>query len=126
MQPKIAGRQLLVMQKGENMNFQEFADGFLPMTSIISVRKMKDGGYGDIRIVTGNRMYLDLIENPQYFHAPTMENNKFIPNSPYERYVAKNLAFEDLCYRAAILKKPLHTYVHMDAADLWFMFSLCR
>ena len=120
MQPKIAGRQLLVMQKGENMNFQEFADGFLPMTSIISVRKMKDGGYGDIRIVTGNRMYLDLIENPQYFNAPTMENNKFIPNSPYERYVAKNLPFEDLCYRAAILKKPLHTYVHMDAADLWF------
>ena len=102
------------------MNFQDFADGFLPMTSIISVRKMSDGSYGDIRIVTGNRMYLDLIEHPPYENAPTLINHQFVPNSPYEKYVPKNLSFEDLCYQAAILKKPVHTYVHMPNPDLWF------
>lgn len=102
------------------MNFKEFVDGFLPMTSIISVRKMSDGGYGDIRIVTGNKPYLDVIEHPIYAHAPTLKNNDFIPNSPYEKYVTKNFSFEDLCYRAAILKKPSYTYVHMTDPDLWF------
>ncbi len=101
------------------MNFQEFADGFETITSIISVQKT-DAGYGEIRIVTGNRKYLDLIEHPVYDNAPQIIDKKFVPNSLYEKYTPKNLGFEDLCYNSAVLKKPIHTYVHMNNPDLWF------
>ena len=92
------------------MNFQEFADGFETITSIISVQKT-DAGYGEIRIVTGNRKYLDLIEHPVYDNAPQIIDKKFVPNSLYEKYTPKNLGFEDLCYNSAVLKKPIHTSI---------------
>lgn len=100
------------------MDFQKFADGFAPMTGIISVRKTADG-YEDIRIVTGNKSYIYLLENPPY-DIGECAVGKFIPNSQYERYLPKNLGFEDLCYSAAILKKPTHTYVYMNEPELWF------
>lgn len=102
------------------MNFQEFADGFDTVTGIISVQKTDDGGYGEIRIVTGNRKYIDMIEHPTFVHQHQGVFNKFIPDSPYERYLPKNLSFEDLCADAAIHKKPIHTYVHLNEPDMWF------
>ncbi len=32
----------------------------------------------------------------------------------------ENLNFEDYCFRAAILKQPLHTYIHSEFFDSWF------
>jgi hypothetical protein len=43
------------------MDFQQIADSMAAMTCIVSVEKRPDGGYGDIRIVTGNRAYIDSI-----------------------------------------------------------------
>ncbi|MDO4864569.1 MAG: bifunctional diguanylate cyclase/phosphodiesterase, partial [Ruminococcus sp.] len=110
------------------MNFQEFADSFHAPTGILSVRRTADGGYGDIRIVTGNAKYLEPIEHPTMPSAPEMlglpevfhSSVTFVPNSPYERYLPKDVGFEDIIYRAAVRKTPVHTFVHINALNLWF------
>ena len=100
------------------MDFQQVVDSFDAMTCVISVEKRPDGGYGKIRIVTGNQAYLDSIEHP----APGTEllTAQFVPNSEYTDYLTRDLNFEDSCYRAAMGKKCLHAYAHPDRIDAWF------
>ena len=103
------------------MNFQKLADQFYAPTCVISVEKTPDGGYGEIRIVAGNQKYIEPFEHPVYAHHSTpITENKFIPNSLYDKYVPKDLGFENICYRASVQKMPLHTYVHLNYIDLWF------
>ncbi len=45
------------------MDFQKFVDGFLPMTCVVSVEKLPDDKWGEIRLVAGNKAYVDSIEN---------------------------------------------------------------
>ena len=101
------------------MNYQEFVNGFELTTCIISVRKFPDGGYGDIRIVAGNKPYIDSIENPFNGASAHMLNNKFIPNSPYDKYIPKDLNFEQTVFRCAFDKKPVHTYLKPDRFECW-------
>ena len=101
------------------MDFQSFVDQMEPMACIISVEKFSDGSYGNIRLVTGNRAYITSIENKDTVSSTQMLKNEFIPNSPYEDYIPKDLNFEDACYRCAILKKPYHTYIHPDRYSFW-------
>ncbi|SHM30319.1 sensor domain-containing diguanylate cyclase [Ruminococcus flavefaciens] len=101
------------------MNLQQIADSFVPMTCIMSVQVFDDGSYGNIRIVCGNKPYVDSIENPDNIAFSVMLKNKFIPDSPYERYIPKDLNFEDACYRCAVMKKPFHTYIHPKRYDFW-------
>ena len=100
------------------MDFQSTVDGIDAMTCVVSVEKLDNGRYGDVRIVTGNRAYIDSIENP----APgtQMLTTKFVPNSIYTRYFTKDLNFEDYCYRSAVQKKCLHSYAHPERMDVWF------
>ena len=100
------------------MDFQQVVDSFDAMTCVISVEKRPDGGYGKIRIVTGNQAYLDSIEHP----APGTEllTARFVPNSEYTVYLTRDLNFEDSCYRSAVQKKCLHAYAHPDRIDAWF------
>ncbi len=100
------------------MDFQTIVDGFKTMTCIISVEKLPNNSYGKIRIVTGNKAYIDSIEKAD--NGPQMLVNKFIPNSEYQIYFPKDLNFEDFCYRCAVLKQPLHTYVHPERFDFYF------
>lgn len=101
------------------MDYQKFVDGFELTTCIISVQRFPDGSYGNIRIVAGNKPYIDSIENPFNGAAAHMLNNKFVPGSPYEKYIPKDLNFEQTCYRCAFLKKPVHTYLKPDRFDCW-------
>ena len=101
------------------MDFQKFVDMIDIMTCVISVETKEDGSYGDIRIVTGNAPYIASIEVADE-SAPQMLTNKFVPNSLYQEYFTKDLNFEDFCYRAAVLKQPMHTYVHPERYDFWF------
>ena len=100
------------------MDFQKIVDGFGAMTCVVSVERLENGGYGEIRIVTGNRAYIDSIERP--FGGVQMLRTKFTPNSLYTDYMTRDLNFEDYCYRAAVNKKCLHSYVHPDRFDVWF------
>ena len=101
------------------MDFQSFVDKIEPMACIISVEAFPDGSYGNIRLVTGNKAYIKSIENKDTVSSTQMLKNKFIPNSPYEDYIPKDLNFEDACYRCAILKKSYHTYIHPDRYSFW-------
>ena len=101
------------------MDFQEFVNNIEPMTCIISVEKFSDNSYGNIRLVAGNKAYIDSIENPENVASAQMLHNKFIPNSPYEKYIPKDLNFETACYQCAIQKKPYHTYIHPDRYSFW-------
>lgn len=105
-----------------NMDLQAFVNKIAPMTCIMSVEELPDGKYGEIRIVAGNKAYIDSIELAD--HGPQMMCNKFIPNSLYQNYFPKDLNFEDICYRAAVKKEPLFTYVHPDRFDFWFALQM--
>ena len=105
------------------MDFQKFVDGFHTMTCVMSVENLGDGKWGEIRIVCGNKAYVDSIENMP--DVPQAFLKKFIPNSKYEDYFPKDSSFELFLYGRAVLKKPMHSYVHPDRFDFWFnLFSL--
>lgn len=100
------------------MDFQKVVDSMAAMTCVVSVEKKQEGGYGEIRIVTGNEAYISSIEHPM--GDVVMLTTKFVPNSLYTDYLTKDLNFEDFCYRAAVEKKCLHSYAHPDRFDVWF------
>lgn len=101
------------------MNYQEIVDGFVLTTCILSIEKLPDGGYGNIHIVAGNKPYIDSIENPANGASAHMLNNKFIPDSPYEKYIPKDLNFEQAVYKSAVLKTPIHTYLKPERFFCW-------
>ena len=105
------------------MDFQKFVDTIIPETCVISVEKFDDGSYGNIRIVVGNKAYIESIEGDNDT-SKHMLTRQFIPGSDYQRYFPQDLRFEDACYRAAILKQPAHVYVHPDHFDAWMDVSL--
>ena len=101
------------------MDLQQFVDRFDAMTCIISVEQKEDGSCGEIRIVAGNRAYIESIENPPP-NVPRMMSTRFEPNSLYERYFPKDLNFELYCYTCAVEGKPTHSYVNPGRFDFWF------
>lgn len=100
------------------MDFQKVVDSMHAMTCVVSVEKLEGGNHGKLRIVAGNRAYIDSIEKPQ--EGIYMLKDRFVPNSEYTDYLPRDLNFEDFCYRAAVEKKCLHSYVHPDRFDVWF------
>ena len=99
------------------MDFEQILSVYKSKTCILSVETYPDGGYGNIRIVAGNKAHCDEMTN--VLHRP------YIPDSPYGNYLPQNKNFEDFCYRSAILGHPLHTYVPLPQMGLWLnMFLL--
>ena len=103
---------------------KRFANMFKPVTSIISVEKKPDGTHGEIRIVTGNDEYLNVITRFKQLGADTDDLPSFIPNSPYYRYFKKDLHFEDYCYRCAVLGETLHTYITPKNMPFWINVTM--
>lgn len=103
------------------MDLQTIVDSISAMACVVSVEKVGGESYGKIRIVTGNRQYIDSIEKP--FSNVEMLTKKFIPNSEYTNYLNRDLNFEDSCYQAAVQKKCLHSYAHPTRFDVWFNMS---
>ena len=105
------------------MDFQKFVDTFYSPTCIVSVEKTKDGGYGEIRLVAGNKKYTDMIELRR--KMGTLQPNadgeySFVPGRLYTDYFPQNRNFADVCYRAAVEKTEIHTYAHLGNVDIWF------
>ena len=92
------------------MDFQAVVDSMHAATCVVSVENFGDGNYGKLRIVTGNKPYINSIEHP--FDNVQMLTKKFVPNSEYTDYLTRDLNFEDACYNAAVLKKNIHAYAH--------------
>ena len=100
------------------MDFKTIVNAFTSTACVVSVEKKLDGDKRTFRIVTGNDAYIDSVEHP----TPNMDMqfDKFVPNSDYTTFLERNLNFEDYCYRAAVEKKCLHSYVYLDATGVWF------
>ena len=94
------------------MDWKNFVERFEPATCVISVEEKQGGGPGVIRIVTGNGKYIDALALAAGGVAlDSDKKTEFVPDSEYTRYIPKDLNFEDVCYRAAILKQPMRNCV---------------
>lgn len=105
------------------MDYQRFVDSLFSPTCVVSVEKTESGGCGDIRIVAANKKYTDMVDmrvNPEATGDYDDNTTAFVPGSLYTDYFPKNRSFEDVCYKAAVLKKENHTYAHLDRMGLWF------
>ena len=100
------------------MDFQTIVDGISKAACVLSIEKLDDGNYGSIRIVTGNRPYIDSIEKPM--ERVRMLMDKFVPDTLYTDYMEKDINFEAACYRAAIQQEIVHSYAHPTRFDAWF------
>ncbi|MBR4199659.1 MAG: GGDEF domain-containing protein [Oscillospiraceae bacterium] len=101
------------------MNFQEYVEGFQSMTCVISVEKISEDRYGEIRIVAANHSFTELLENPSNFAIPELRGRKFIPDSFYDLYLPQDPNFEDLWFRAAVHKQLIHTYMRSNSMKCW-------
>lgn len=89
------------------MDYQLFVDYVWAPCCVLSVEKMPDGAYGNIRIICANAPYKRIM-GPRYHD-----------NMIYSELVPKDIKFEDFCYRAAVLGQRLHTYVETKALNCW-------
>ena len=100
------------------MDYQKIVDDIGEIACVVSVELKENGGYGDLRIVAGNKAYIDTIEHP--LDDMPMQKKKFVPNMMYTEYVPGDLDFEQYCYRAAAENKCLHSSSKSDNFGLWF------
>lgn len=89
------------------MDFQAFVDGFDMGAVIMSVEKTADGHAGEIRFVCANSKYKA--------SAPADYRDGIL----YEEILQKEPNFEDFCYRCAVGKQHLHTYVESKDFQVW-------
>ena len=93
------------------MDYTELVEEYKCMTCVLSVDSYADGTYGNILVVTGNKLFKDDIEN--------LTKRPFVDNTPYYMSLPKDMNFEDFIYRSAVLGQPLHTYVNLYQMGLW-------
>ena len=106
--------------KGNLMDFQKIVDSIFSTSCILSVENKAGGVCGEIRIVAGNKKFAEVAENPPFVPDKSIPLPKFEPDSIYDKYLPKTPDFEDKCYQSAVLKKTIHTYIHLNICDLWF------
>jgi len=94
------------------LDWKSFVEHFETATCILSVEEKPGGGCGTVRIVTGNDKYIDALALAAGgVELDSDEKTDFVPNSEYTRYIPKDLNFEDVCYRCAVLKQPMQNFV---------------
>ena len=98
------------------MDLQKIVDSLDSITSILSVEKRDDGNIGTIRIEAANAKYIHSMEQVDE-NGNVIFPTKFVPGSNYERYMKKELNFENFCYECAIKKKPVHAYIRPERFD---------
>ncbi|MCR5294089.1 MAG: GGDEF domain-containing protein [Lachnospiraceae bacterium] len=89
------------------MDHQCLVNQFATACAVISVEKTREGTCGPVRIVCANELYKKAM-GPSYYD-----------DMPYDELVPKDIKFEDFCYRAAFLEKPMHAYVPTPAFGTW-------
>jgi len=102
------------------MDLQKFAEGFSATTAVISVEKKPQEGYGRICIAAGNQRFIDLVEGRLISGTTGAAHSRFIPGSDYDKYLARDPGFEDICFRAALQKKTMYTYIYLNRVGMWF------
>ena len=91
------------------MDFQELVNTYAIPACIISVEKISEDKYGEIRIIAGNPGYLK-------------DNNlpvDVVFGDLYDKYAPNDKNFEYFAFRCAVKKENLHAYVQPDRYDVW-------
>ena len=89
------------------MDFQNLVDSYGMAAAVLSVEKTDDGHWGEIRIVCANAQYKQIM-------GPA-----FYDNMIYSELIPAEHNFEDFCFRCAVQKQHLHSYVDTKSMDLW-------
>lgn len=89
------------------MDLQEIVDSYDMAAIVMSVEDKGNDLYGDIRIVRANAAYRKI--QPGDYHD-NMLYSEMIPPEP---------KFEDFCYRCAVKKQYLHSYVETKSLNVW-------
>ena len=89
------------------MDFQNLVDSYEMAAAVLSVEKTPDGHWGEICIVRANSQYKQIM-GPNY--RDDMIYSELIPKEPN---------FEDFCFRCAVQKQHLHSYVDTKSMGLW-------
>ena len=90
------------------MDYLGFVDALFSPACVVSVEEKQDGGYKEIRLIAGNKKYTDMIDmRKDSLNAsdPDKTGTVFVCGSLYTDYFPKNQSFEDVCYKAAVLKR---------------------
>ena len=101
------------------MDFQVLVESLFTPTCVVSVEKKENGGAGEMRIAAANKKYADMI-GMRVKPGTDGEMLSFVPGELYTEYFPQNSSFEDVCFRAAILKKEVHTYALIPNINIWF------
>ncbi len=114
------------MDGGTYMDFQEFSDSFYTPTCVLSVTKDAEGGCGEVRFVTGNSRFIEMVCSLAN-NNPFLKSDKeitFIPNSLYTDYIPHNRNFEDVCFRSAADKTRIHTGARLSEAGWLDIYAI--
>ena len=98
------------------MDYTNLLESYNCKACVLSVDTYEDGSYGNILVVTGNKLLKEDIE--------ALTKQPFVDNTPYYMSFPKDLNFEDFIYRSAVLHQPLHTYVNLYQMGLWIEMYL--
>ncbi|MCR4823616.1 MAG: GGDEF domain-containing protein [Treponema sp.] len=90
------------------MDFQGFVNTFGMACAVLSVQKVSNRRWGEIRIVSSNDIYKGSVGVARYRD-----------NIIYSELVPKDSKFEDFCFRSAVHKKNLHAYVPAGINNSW-------
>ncbi len=103
------------------MDYQKIADSFISPACILSVEK-KDDGYGEIRFVTGNALFADMINGLLQKRNPdllTGDGSAFAPGTLYTDFIPHNRNFEEVAAQTALDKIEIHTGAHIGEGGIW-------
>lgn len=93
------------------MNYDEILKNYKAKTCVMSVERLADGRYGNIRVEAGNEAHCeDILHITGY---------PFVPGCPYEMCFPQNKNFEDFCVRCAFGGQPMHSYINLYQMGLW-------
>ncbi|MBO4688062.1 MAG: sensor domain-containing diguanylate cyclase [Clostridiales bacterium] len=101
------------------MSFDEILNRYKTKTCVLSIERIDETRYGNIRVMAGNQAHCDEIL--------AVTGHPFEPGCPYEMCFPKDMNFEDFVFRSAIGGEPMHTYVSLYQMGLWlniFMIPL--
>ena len=91
------------------MNFQELVNTYAIPACILSIEKISDDKYGEIRTIAGNPQYIK--DN----HLP----EDVVFGDLYDKYSPNDKNFEFFVFRCAVKKENLHAYIQPDRYDVW-------
>lgn len=89
------------------MDFQSLVDTYEMAAAVLSVEKTPNGHWGEIRIVRANAQYKNIM-------GPNYRDDMI-----YSDLIPKEYNFEDYCFRCAVQKQHLHSYVDTKSMGLW-------